>query len=127
MPNIDDANRFMTLTTNSTGGTTGGSVVLTPGVALGQGNATISSLGNSTVNSTANVGYTVLTGGVIMQWGTGAAGTAQTFPVAFPTNVFSWSINGQTANVTFSTANSTKIAVTASSGTPVFNYIVLGN
>lgn len=94
--------------------------------AVAVGNTTINSIGNTTANSTGANGYTVLPGGVIMQWGTGVAGTPATFVVKFPANVLSFHVQGTQANVTLATANSTTVSATASAGTPTFSYIAVG-
>jgi len=102
--------------------------VYTYGVSIG--NNTFNSYGNSTANSASANGYTVLSGGVVLQWGSGVAntiGNTVTFPVQFPANVFQFVVTGTQANVTVATANSTKGVVTSSAGTPTFSYIAIGH
>jgi hypothetical protein len=96
---------------------------------LSLGNTTINSYGNTTANSASANGYTVLPGGVIMQWGSGVAnttGNTVTYSVPFAVNVFSFHVTGSQANVTIATANTTKIVVTASAGAPIFTWLALG-
>ena len=97
------------------------------GISLG--NNTFNSYGNSTANSAYANGYTVLPGGVVMQWGSGVAnttGNTVTFPVPFSTAVYSFSVTGTQVNVTVATANTTKLTVTSSAGTPTYQWTALG-
>jgi hypothetical protein len=109
--------------------TNGGPHTIDLSSSIAVGNSTLNSTGNSTANSASANGYTVLGGGVIMQWGSGVAnstGNSLSFPVAFPTNVYSFHVTGTQANVTVATANSTKLTVTSSAGTPTFSWMAIG-
>ena len=100
--------------------------VFTYGISLG--NTTINSYGNSTVNSSSANGYTVVSGGVILQWGTGVANTTGNtvqFAVPFPTACYSFTVLGQ-ANIISGSSNTTKGVVTSSAGTPTFTYTAIG-
>lgn len=97
------------------------------------GNIALNSIGNATANSSATPGYTVLPGGVIMQWGTGianAAGNVQNFPFQFPVGtVLNISVTGTAPNNIYITANSNSSLTVASgsgNGDPAYNFIVLG-
>ena len=96
---------------------------------LSLGSANLNSYGNSTANSASANGYTVLPGGVVMQWGSGLAnttGNTVTFPVPFSTAIYSFSVTGTQVNVTLATANTTKLTVTSSAGTTTYQWTALG-
>jgi hypothetical protein len=97
---------------------------------LALGNNTINSFGNSTANSSGVTGYTVLPGGVILQWGTisgNTTGNSANFALKFPTMVLSFSVDGAgRANVAAVTTNTSAITVTSTVGIPVLNYTAIG-
>lgn len=93
------------------------------------GNTTINSTGNTTANSASANGYTVLPGGVVLQWGNALANTTGNtvmFPVPFTVNVYSFHVTGSQANVLQSTANSTAAVVFSSAGTPTYSWLAIG-
>lgn len=99
------------------------------------GNSSFNSYGNSTANSQANStnisGYTVLPGGVIMQWGTGAgstSGNSQPFKVTFPSNVFTVMITGtQANNIYLAASNSSAANVISVGASATYQFLAIGH
>ncbi len=85
-------------------------------------------------NLEASSGYQKLPGGLIIQWGIGAANTAVTFPIAFPTAVLNCVVTTNSSNTAssnishahFHLATLTTTGFTRTNDTYGCRYIAIG-